>query len=103
MLPETPIQQKDARWKLAERLAAWKALGPHAIRGANHWKVWATQYPQLRPLLGAMFTAGGKESTLDIRSIAQVAFFRSLINLLNRHLSIASFVIVITGNDITPP
>lgn len=28
LLPETPIQQKDGRWKVAERLAAWKAIGP---------------------------------------------------------------------------
>jgi hypothetical protein len=28
LLPETPIQQKDGRWKIAERLEAWKAVGP---------------------------------------------------------------------------
>jgi hypothetical protein len=28
LLPESPIQQKDGRWKVGERLAAWKALGP---------------------------------------------------------------------------
>jgi hypothetical protein len=28
LLPESPIQQKDGRWKVAERLSAWKALGP---------------------------------------------------------------------------
>lgn len=28
LLPGAPIQQKDGRWKVAERLAAWKAFGP---------------------------------------------------------------------------
>jgi hypothetical protein len=28
LLPGAPIQQKDGRWKVAERLEAWKALGP---------------------------------------------------------------------------
>jgi hypothetical protein len=28
LLPETPVKQKDGRWKVAERLEAWKALGP---------------------------------------------------------------------------
>src|SRR5947209_7655173 len=28
LLPGAPIQQKDGRWKVAERLSAWKALGP---------------------------------------------------------------------------
>jgi hypothetical protein len=28
LLPEAPIQQKDGRWKVAERLSAWKSLGP---------------------------------------------------------------------------
>lgn len=28
LLPETPVQQKDGRWKVAERLEAWKAIGP---------------------------------------------------------------------------
>jgi hypothetical protein len=28
ILPGAPIQQKDGRWKVEERLSAWKALGP---------------------------------------------------------------------------
>ncbi len=28
LLPESPIQQKDGRWKVADRLSAWKAAGP---------------------------------------------------------------------------
>jgi hypothetical protein len=28
LLPEKPVQQQDGRWKVAERLDAWKAIGP---------------------------------------------------------------------------
>ena len=28
LLPESPIRQKDGRWKIDDRIAAWKALGP---------------------------------------------------------------------------
>jgi hypothetical protein len=28
LLPDTPIQQTDGRWKVTERLEAWKAVGP---------------------------------------------------------------------------
>jgi hypothetical protein len=28
LLPEAPLHQKEGRWKVSERLAAWKALGP---------------------------------------------------------------------------
>jgi hypothetical protein len=28
LLPETPVQQNDGRWKIAERLETWKAVGP---------------------------------------------------------------------------
>lgn len=28
LLPESPIQQKEGRWKIDDRIAAWKALGP---------------------------------------------------------------------------
>src|ERR1051326_3553859 len=27
LLPDAPVQQKDGRWKVADRLAAWKTLG----------------------------------------------------------------------------
>lgn len=28
LLPEKPIQQRDGRWKVVERIEAWKAIGP---------------------------------------------------------------------------
>ncbi|MFN2531938.1 MAG: hypothetical protein ABR555_11630 [Pyrinomonadaceae bacterium] len=31
LLPESPIQQRDGRWKIDDRIAAWKALGPRVF------------------------------------------------------------------------
>ena len=33
LLPESPIRQKDGRWKIDDRIAAWKALGPRIFDG----------------------------------------------------------------------
>ena len=33
LLPGAPIEQKDGRWKVAERLSSWKALGPRMFDG----------------------------------------------------------------------